>query len=115
MTETTVKAFNPGGDVLPSIPSPGLLWRSLKFWIWAVFVVVLVAAIPDLFVNFWFFESIGKTNVFWTTFAAQLMLFAVTWVVFCLSDYLPIRQYAVSPALRNAAIHLGSWSGLFAG
>jgi uncharacterized membrane protein (UPF0182 family) len=102
-------------DVLPLIPTPGVLWRSLRFWIWAVFIVVLAAAIPDVVVTYWFFESLGKTSVFWTTFSAQLALFAITWVVFCLSDYLPIRQYAVSPTLRNAAIHLGSWSGLIAG
>ncbi|MEX2272534.1 MAG: UPF0182 family protein [Vicinamibacterales bacterium] len=100
---------------LPFVPGPAVLWRSLKFWIWAVFIVLAAAAIPDMFVDYWFFKSIGKQQVFWTMFNAQLVLFAITWVVFCLSDYLPIRQYAVSPALRNAAIHLGSWSGLFAG
>ena len=102
-------------DALPLIPSPALLWRSLRFWIWAVFIVLVAAAIPDVVVTYWLFESLGKTSVFWTTFNAQLALFVITWVVFCLSDYLPIRQYAVSPTLRNAAIHLGSWSGLIAG
>jgi uncharacterized membrane protein (UPF0182 family) len=101
--------------VLPVIPPPAVLWRSLRFWIWVVFSGLLAAAIPDLFVDYWFFQSLGRTDVFWTMFAAQLTLFTVTWIVFCLSDYLPIRRYAVSPALRNAAIHLGSWSGLFAG
>jgi len=105
----------PDADPFPFIPGPAVLWRSLKFWIWVVFIVLVVSAIPDMFVDYWFFESLGQTSVFWTTFSAQVTLFAVTWVVFCLSDYLPIRQYAVSPALRNAAIHLGSWSGLFAG
>src|SRR5688572_8669711 len=88
-----------GRDVLPFIPRPAVLWRSARFWIWTAFAVLIAAAIPDMFVDYWFFESIGKTNVFWTTFSAQLTLFAITWVVFCLSDYLPIRQYAVSPTL----------------
>lgn len=100
---------------LPLIPDPDLLWRRLKFWIWAVVIVTVLAAIPDLFVDYWFFKSLGLESVFLTTLAAQMTLFAITWVVFCLSDYLPIRRYAVSPALRNAAIHLGSWSGLLAG
>ena len=104
-----------GFEVLPSIPTPAVLWRSLKFWVWCAFIVLFAAAIPDIIVDYWFFESIGKTNIFWTNFKAQLALFAITWIVFCLADYLPIRQYAVSPTLRNAAIHLGSWSGLFAG
>ena len=102
-------------DFLPLIPAPSRLWRSLKFWIWIAVVLLLASAIPDIVVDYWFFESIGQTGVFWKTFGAQVILFAVTWIVFCLADYLPIRQYAVSPALRNAAIHLGSWSGLFAG
>src|SRR5688572_11336829 len=101
--------------VSPSIPSPAVLWRSLKFWVWTAFIVLFAAAIPDIIVDYWFFASIGKANIFWTNFYAQLALFAITWVVFCLADYLPIRQYAVSPTLRNAGIHLGSWSGLFAG
>ena len=80
-----------------------------------VLAVLVLSAIPDLIVDYWFFQSVGQARVFWTMLGAQLALFGITWLVFCLADYLPIRQYAVSPALRNAAIHLGSWSGLFAG
>ena len=65
-------------DALPLIPSPAVLWRSLRFWIWAVFIVLLAAAIPDVVVTYWLFESLGKTSVFWTTFNAQLTLFAIT-------------------------------------
>ncbi len=108
-------SFDPRSDAFPWIASPALLWRSLRFWIWTVVVVLVASAIPDLIVDYWFFDSVGKSRVFWTMLNAQFALFAITWLVFCLADYLPIRQYAVSPALRNAAIHLGSWSGLFAG
>ena len=102
-------------DTFPFVPHPALLWRSLKFWIWVVLAVLVLSAVPDLIVDYWFFQSVGQSRAFWTMFGAQLALFGITWLVFCLADYLPIRQYAVSPALRNAAIHLGSWSGLFAG
>ena len=102
-------------DLLPVIPPPERLWRSLKFWVWTVFLFVLLAAVPDIVVDYWFFESIGKAGIFWTNLSAQLTLFVITLVAFALGDYLPIRRYAVSPALRDAAIHLGSWSGLFAG
>ena len=115
MTITTRNAAPLPLEVLPSIPEPSTLWRSLKFWVWAVFAILLAAAIPDLIVDYWLVASVGKTEVFWTTFSAQLTLFGITWLAFCLADYLPIRRYAVSPALRDAAIHLGSWSGLFAG
>jgi len=102
-------------DGLPAIPPPGRLWRSLRFWIWTFVVTLVAAAIPDFFVDYWFFESIGQPDVFAVILGVQVALFAVTWVIFCLADYLPIRQYAVSPGLRDAAIHLGGWSGLFAG
>jgi uncharacterized membrane protein (UPF0182 family) len=115
MASTSSHAVDLRADAIPVIPAPALLWRSLKFWIWVVAAVLLLSALPDLIVDYWFFESIGRANVFWTMLNAQLALFAITWLVFCLADYLPIRQYAASPALRNAAIHLGSWSGLFAG
>lgn len=82
---------------------------------WIVWALLLADAVPDLVVDYWFFESVGHADVFWTNLSAQLALFIVTLIVFALGDYLPIRRYAVSPALRNAAIHLGSWSGLFAG
>jgi hypothetical protein len=87
----------------------------LRFWIWTFVVTLVAAAIPDFFVDYWFFESIGQPDVFAVILGVQVALFAVTWVIFCLADYLPIRQYAVSPGLRDAAIHLGGWSGLFAG
>ena len=96
MTGDANGTLGAGLDILPLIPVPGALWRSLRVWIWVVFGVVLLAAVPDIFVTYWFFESVGKTGVFWTTFNAQLTLFVITWVVFCLSDYLPIRQYAVT-------------------
>ena len=116
MMRAHLAAFDHGKlDAFPVIPPPGALWRSLKFWIWTGFAIVLLAAIPDLIVDYWFFASLGKTGIFWTNFNAQLALFVITLIAFALSDYLPIRQYAVSPTLRNAAIHLGSWSGLFAG
>lgn len=115
MPDTPLRLPGLDSEVFAHIAAPAVLWRSLKFWIWAAALALLAAAIPDVFVDYWFFESLGQTDVFWTAFGAQAALFAVTWVVFCLADYLPIRQYAISPALRDAAIHLGSWSGLFAG
>lgn len=110
-----VDAGAPPSRVWPTVPAPAALWRSLRVWIWAVFALLLADAVPDLIVDYWFFASVGHGDVFWTNISAQLLLFVTTLVIFALGDYLPIRQYAVSPTLRTAAIHLGSWSGLFAG
>ena len=115
MMRAQLAAFDHGKlDALPVIPPPGALWRSLKFWIWTAFAIVLLAAIPDMIVDYWFFASVGKTGMFWTNFNAQLALFVITLIGS--PRRLPAHSaYAVSPTLRNAAIHLGSWSGLFAG
>jgi hypothetical protein len=67
MSDTPTSSTADRSDAFPSIPDPALLWRSLKFWIWAVFIVLLLAAIPDVIVDYWFFQSLGKSNVFWTT------------------------------------------------
>ncbi|HET6268167.1 MAG TPA: UPF0182 family protein, partial [Acidobacteriota bacterium] len=104
-----------GLEALPFIPSPALLWRAICFWIWAAYIALLLAAIPHIIVDYWFFDSIHKTSIFWTNFNAQLILFIITMVAFALADYLPIQAYAVSPTLKKAALHLGMWSGLFAG
>src|SRR5262249_53741545 len=104
-----------GLEALPFIPSPSMLWKSLSFWIWAAYITLILSAVPHIIVDYWFFDSIHKTSIFWTNFNAQLVLFLVTMVAFALADYLPIQAYAVSPTLRKAAIHLGMWSGIFAG
>lgn len=109
------RAFSGSGTVLPVVPTPERLWRSLRFWIWVAMVGLVLAAIPDLLVDYWFFESIGKSSVWWTNFGTQLALFLITMVLFTLGDYIPIKTYAVSPTVISFGLHLGLWNGLFAG
>ncbi len=104
-----------GLEALPFIPSPPLLWRSLRFWIWTAFIFLLLAAVPHIIVNYWFLDSIDKASIFWTNFNVQIVLFMIAFVLFTLGDYIPIRTYAVSPTLINAGLHIGLWNGIFAG
>ncbi len=102
-------------DVLPVIPTPSVLWRSLCFWIWAAYIVVILAAIPDIIVQFWFNQSLGFKTIFWTNFNMEVLLFVLNGIVVAVSIYVPFRLYSQSPNLRKAAFHFSLWIGIFAG
>ena len=115
MMRAQLAAFDHGKlDALPVIPPPGALWRRSSSGC-GPRSSSCSRRDSRHHRRLLVFCEYREDNIFWTNFYAQLALFATTWVVFCLADYLPIRQYAVSPTLRNAGIHLGSWSGLLAG
>ena len=99
----------------PAIPRPVQIWRSLSVWVDIAFVLIILRAVPQIIVDYWFLLHLGQQNVFWTNFSVHLLLFAVCIVVFTLVVYLPVRFYAVGPAIRKAGIHIGLWIGIFAG
>ncbi|MBI3694749.1 MAG: UPF0182 family protein [Acidobacteria bacterium] len=100
---------------LPGIPSPSALWRPLRLWGWVVYGGLLLAAVPDFLVDYWFFQSLGRSSIFWTNFSAQLLLFAGAGLVFTLAVYLPLRLQAGRTEVGGAAIHVALWTGIFAG
>ncbi len=57
----------------------------------------------------------GRAGIFWTNFRSQSLLFGTTAVLFATAAIVPLRYFAVTPELRNAAVHVGLWVGLFAG
>ncbi|MCZ6879027.1 MAG: UPF0182 family protein [Acidobacteria bacterium] len=84
-------------------------------WIWAVYAWLILAAFPPLIVDYWFFESLDKADIFWINLRAQLALFSAGLLLFTLAVSIPIRHYARSRTLRKAGLHVGLWVGLFAG
>jgi len=109
------QAHDIGAGMLPRIPRPGRVWRSLRFWVGLAYLWALVAAVPDLIVRYWFLDSVGQADVFRTNFTAQLALFTLGSLLFAVATYWPIRRYAATPALRAASLHAALWIGLFAG
>jgi len=101
--------------LLPFIPKPRVLWRSFSLWIWVVYILIIVNAIPDYFVQYWFNLSLGFKSVFWTNIRMQFILFAIFGIAIALSIYTPMRLHAVSRVLRKSAIHFSIWIGMFAG
>lgn len=101
--------------LLPYIPAPRVLWRSFSFWIWVLYAVIILNAIPHYFVQYWFVLSLGYKTIFWTNIWMQFFLFAVLCILITTAVYLPIRLHAVNRLLRRSAIHFGLWIGLFGG
>jgi len=101
--------------LLPAVPPPSRVWRSLRFWITLAGLWLIVSAVPGLIVRYWFLTSVGQAGIFWTNLGAQLALFAAGTALFALATAGPIRGYAASPALRQASVHVGVWIGILAG
>ena len=102
-------------ELLPAIPSPLHLWRSLRLWVGVAYVLLILRAVPALIVDFWFLDSVGQAGVFWTNFTAQALLFGIGLALFTLAVSVPLRRYATSPGLRSAGLHVGLWTGTLAG
>ncbi len=100
---------------LPYIPQPDVLFRSFRFWVWVSFAILIVDAIPDYFVQYWFNLSLGYQSIFWTNFLMQFDLFAIYAIAVAAVIYLPMRLYAENPMLRKSSIHFGIWIGMTAG
>ncbi|HUQ94048.1 MAG TPA: UPF0182 family protein [Bryobacteraceae bacterium] len=99
----------------PYVPTPARLWQGTRLWVWFFYGIVIFAAVPDYFVQYWFNQSLGFKTIFWTNVYAQVSLFFVYGVVLGLSVWLPVRVFAVSAGFRNAAPHLAIWIGAFGG
>lgn len=99
----------------PAIPGPVKIWRSLSFWVDIAFILIILRAIPQIIVDYWFLLHLGQQGIFWTNFSIHFLLFAACIIIFTLVVYLPIRVYAVGPAIRRIGMHIGLWIGIFAG
>jgi hypothetical protein len=101
--------------LLPYIPSPRTLWRSISFWIWVLFALLIANAIPDYFVQYWFNLSLGFQSIFWTNIRMQIFLFTIYGIAVALAIYIPMRLHAESRLLKRVTIHFSIWVGAFAG
>ena len=108
-------SWSPGADCHPFIPEPAALWAPVRTWIWTAYGVLILAAVPDYFVQFWFNSSLQFQNIFMTNLKMQFLLFVAYGTLVAAGVIVPLRLYAVSPGLRRAAVHAGLWAGIFAG
>lgn len=101
--------------VQPRIPRPSALWRPLAFWIWVFVAVVSIDALPHLLVQYWFNQSLGYHNIFWTNFRVQAILFAAAMGLFGAATALPAWVFNADRLLTRILVHTGLWTGIVAG
>ncbi len=99
----------------PHIPPPAVLWKSFRSWTWALFALVGLNAVPELYVQYWFNRSLGFRTIFWTNLQMQLVLLVAYGTVLTLAVYAPVRLYSKSRTFRSAALHVGLWIGIVGG
>jgi uncharacterized protein len=109
----TVWTFGP--DFEPFIPTPSQLWTPVRNWVWILYAIVILAALPHYFVQYWFNQSLGYYSIFFTNLKMQLFLFLGYGTLVFAGINVPMRLYARSPVLRKGGFHFGVWIGLFAG
>ena len=97
------------------IPLPSSLWRPLAFWIWVFVAVVSLDAIPHLLVQYWFNQSLGYHNIFWTNFQMQAGLFAAAMALFAVATALPVWVFNADQLLKRILVHVSLWAGIVAG
>jgi uncharacterized membrane protein (UPF0182 family) len=107
--------IHPGEGCEPAIPAPAALWGPVRFWMWVLFGVLALDAIPDFFVQVWFNASLGFDAIFFTNLRMQALLFAGYGALCAAAVALPMRLYAVSPELRRGALHAAAWAGIVGG
>ena len=99
----------------PAILRPEELWRGTRNWIWLLYAVLLLAALPDFFVQYWFNQSLGFTTIFLTNLRMQLLLQLGYGLIVAAAIAVPMHLRETGPALRKASLHVGIWAGTFAG
>ena len=104
-----------GAEVLPGAPPLKVIWYGTVVVVWAVIGVAVVDGIVDLFVQYWFIQSLGFRTIFWTNLQAATTLFVIGGGVFAAAMGLPLRRYAGSAGLRRAALHLAAWTWIIGG
>ncbi len=86
--------------------------QPARNWIWARYAVLILAAIPDYFIQYWFNASLDLHTVFFTNLRMQLA--AVRCVMAGWSSrrvYVPISLYAASPASGGRRSTVALWFG----
>ena len=97
------------------IPRPSALWTPLAFWIWVFVAVVSLDAVPHLFVQYWFNQSLGFRDLFWTNLQMQAGLFALAMTLFAALTTAPVWVFGVRGLPKRILIHTGLWLGVVAG
>ncbi|MDQ6894816.1 MAG: UPF0182 family protein [Acidobacteriota bacterium] len=103
---------------LPRTPSAGLLWSRALTAASILVALFTIDQIMFLFFDYWLFESLGLTSVFWVNFRMGAQLYVVALVTFALAIAVPAFAHDVSSRVRGfvlkAAFLIASVAAFFA-
>ena len=103
-------------STLPArIPRPSTLWTPLAFWIWVFVVIVSLDALPHLFVQYWFNQSLGYRALFWTNLQMEMGLFAAGLILVTVVAVLPVWVFRLRGLPKRVLLNVGLWAGVAAG
>ena len=87
---------------LPQAPAAALLWKRGLTVAGILVTLFTLDVITILFADYWLFQSLGQTSVFWTNFVMGAELYVSAFVVFAAGIALPAYTHDVSPRMRRA-------------
>ena len=99
----------------PLVPDAGALLMRLLVVLWALLALFLLDKLSVLFADYWFFQSIGQEEVFWTNFRTGAVLYVVAAVVGFAGVAAAAFTNPVGPRARRFAVNAGLMLGLLGG
>jgi uncharacterized membrane protein (UPF0182 family) len=99
----------------PMVPAIGTLMMSLTVLLWVVLGLFLIDKITVLLADYWFFQSVGLEEVFWTNFKTGALLYAIAFTVGFAGVAAAGFTNPVSARARRFAVHAGLMLGLLGG
>ena len=87
---------------LPQAPAAGLLWRRGLTVAGILMTLFTLDVVTVIFGDYWLFESLGLTKIFWTNFAMGAQLYVAAFLAFAAAIAVPAYTHQVSPRMRRA-------------
>jgi len=89
---------------LPQAPAAALLWKRGLTVAGILVTLFTLDVITILFADYWLFESLGLTSVFWTNFVMGAELYVSAFIIFAAGIAVPAYTHDVSPRMRRAFV-----------
>ena len=99
----------------PLVPDVGTLMMRLLILLWGAVGLFLLDKITILLADYWFFQSVGLEEVFWTNFWTGAVLYAIAFTVGFVGVAAAGFTNPVSRRARRFAVHAGLMLGLLGG
>ncbi len=99
----------------PLVPDIGTLMMRMLILLWVGVGLFLLDKITILLADYWFFQSVGFEEVFWTNFKTGAVLYVIAFVVGFVGVAAAGFTNPVSRRCRRFAVHAGLMLGLLGG